>query len=153
MSEERKRILNMLAQNKITAEDAEALLDAMSPAPATGATDGGGRRDADPKYLRVLVEDVEDGHTGKVNVRVPFQLIAAQRRLADRPDAGHHCCGGEAWRQGIGGQSEVLGDPCGEGSFDAQVGTAHAGLQLGVALDHLMAQPQQVARLAARLGR
>jgi SHOCT-like protein len=82
MSEERKRILNMLAQNKITAEDAEALLDAMSSAPATGATEGGGPREADPKYLRVLVEDVEGGHTGKVNVRVPFQLIRAGMRLA-----------------------------------------------------------------------
>jgi SHOCT-like protein len=82
MNEERKRILNLLAQNKITAEDAEALLDAMSPPPATGTTDGGGAIGADPKYLRVLVEDVEDGHAGKVNVRVPFQLIRAGMRLA-----------------------------------------------------------------------
>jgi len=84
MNEERKRILNMLAENKITAEDAEALLDAMSPPPATGgtgATGGGGARSADPRYLRVLVED-QDGHTGKVNVRVPFQLIRAGVRLA-----------------------------------------------------------------------
>jgi len=81
MSEERKRILNMLAQNKITAEEAEALLDAMPP-PPTGASDSGSPRDTDPKYLRVLVEDVEDGHTGKVNVRVPFQLIRAGMRLA-----------------------------------------------------------------------
>lgn len=78
MSEERKRILNMLAQNKITAEEAESLLDAMSPPPVTGATDGGGAPIADPKYLRVLVEGGED----KVNVRVPLQLIRAGVRLA-----------------------------------------------------------------------
>jgi hypothetical protein len=82
MNEERKRILNMLAQNRITAEEAEALLDAMSPAPPAGATGGGGPLGADPKYLRVLVEDVEDGRPHKVNVRVPFQLIRAGMRLA-----------------------------------------------------------------------
>jgi hypothetical protein len=78
MNEERKRILNMLAENKITAEEAEALLDAMSSPPATGATVGGGARSADPRYLRVVVEGDED----KVNVRVPFQLIRAGMRLA-----------------------------------------------------------------------
>ena len=82
MNEERKRILNMLGQNRITAEEAEALLDAMSPPSATGAADGGGPIGADPKYLRVLVEDDKDGHAGKVNVRVPFQLIRAGMRLA-----------------------------------------------------------------------
>lgn len=78
MNEERKRILKMLAENKLTAEEAEALLDAMSSPPATGATVGGGTRSADPKYLRVVVEGDED----KVNVRVPFQLIRAGMRLA-----------------------------------------------------------------------
>lgn len=82
MNEERKRILNMLAEHKITAQDAEALLDAMSPPPATGATDSGGTPRADPKYLRVVVEGDADGHTDKVNVRVPFQLLRAGVRLA-----------------------------------------------------------------------
>src|SRR5262245_50971264 len=82
MNEERKRILNMLAANKITAQEAEALLDAMSPPTATSATTGGGTPVADPKYLRVVVEDDEDGHPSKVNVRVPFQLIRAGMRLA-----------------------------------------------------------------------
>jgi hypothetical protein len=72
----------MLARNKITVQEAEALLDTMSPLPATGTTDGGGAPGAEPKYLRVLVEGDEDGHTGKVNVRVPFQLIRAGVRLA-----------------------------------------------------------------------
>jgi hypothetical protein len=73
MNDERKRILNMLAVNKITAEEAEALLDAMSP--SAGAPAG---RGADPKFLRVVVEGGDD----KVNVRVPFQLIRAGMRLA-----------------------------------------------------------------------
>ena len=78
MNEERRRILNMLAESKITAEDAESLLEAMSSPPATGATVGGGARSADPKYLRVVVE----GDDEKANVRVPFQLIRAGMRLA-----------------------------------------------------------------------
>jgi hypothetical protein len=78
MNEERKRILNMLAEKKITAEEAEALLDAMSSPSTTGATVDGGARSADPKFLRVVVEGDED----KVNVRVPFQLIRAGMRLA-----------------------------------------------------------------------
>jgi hypothetical protein len=90
MNEERKRILNMLAANKITAQEAEDLLDAMSPPPATGAKDGGGGASADPKYLRVLVEDDQDGQTGKVNVRVPFQLIRAGVRLAALIPAAAH---------------------------------------------------------------
>src|SRR6266545_6145368 len=77
MNEERKRILNMLAENKITAQEAESLLDAMSRPPPPGAADSGARS-ADPKYLRVLVE----GGADKVNVRVPFQLIRAGVRLA-----------------------------------------------------------------------
>jgi hypothetical protein len=74
MNEDRKRILNMLAENKITAQEAEALLDVLSSS-AAGATE---ERRADPKFLRVLVEGSED----KVNVRVPFQLIRAGMRLA-----------------------------------------------------------------------
>jgi len=86
MNEERKRILNMLAENKITAQEAEALLDAMSLPRATGATVAGGARSTDPKYLRVLVEGGED----KVNVRVPFQLIRAGMRLAALIPASAH---------------------------------------------------------------
>ncbi|HEY4244022.1 MAG TPA: hypothetical protein VGM88_29620 [Kofleriaceae bacterium] len=73
----------MLAENKITAQEAEALLDAMSASPNPPAAAG-----ADPKYLRVLVEG--DAETGKVNVRVPFQLIRAGLRLAALIPAAAH---------------------------------------------------------------
>lgn len=86
MSEERKRILNMLAENKITAEQAEALLVAMSSPPDTGAAVADGARSADPKYLRVVVEGGDD----KINVRVPFKLIRAGMRLAALIPAAAH---------------------------------------------------------------
>lgn len=88
MNEERRRILTMLAEHKITAEEAEALLDAMTPGAPVVST--GAIATADPKYLRVLVEGHEDGHTGKVNVRVPFNLIRAGVRLAALIPAAAH---------------------------------------------------------------
>ena len=79
MNEERRRILNMLATGKITAAEAEELLDAAQPA---AAESGGAPTSAEPKYLRVLVEGHDGEHGGKVNVRVPFKLIRAGVRLA-----------------------------------------------------------------------
>ena len=89
MNEERRRILTMLAQNKISADEAEALLDAMSPG-ASAVSSGALVPEAQPKYLRVLVEGHEEGHSGKVNVRVPFNLIRAGVRLAALIPAAAH---------------------------------------------------------------
>lgn len=88
MSEERRRILAMLAEQKISAQEADALLDALgsrSDAAALGRSEV-----STPKYLRVLVEGHEEGHTGKVNVRVPFDLIRAGVRLAALIPAAAH---------------------------------------------------------------
>jgi hypothetical protein len=83
MNEDRKRILAMLADGKITADEAERLLDAMSSrsAPTPYASEGSNSR---PKYFRVEV-DANDGDPGgptKVNVRVPMQLLRAGVRLS-----------------------------------------------------------------------
>jgi len=76
MNEESRRILNMLAQGKISAQEAEQLLDAL---PEGGAPAGAASA---PKFLRVLVEDEKGEHGGKVNIRVPLNLIRAGVRLA-----------------------------------------------------------------------
>ena len=86
MSEERRRILAMLAERKISAEEADALLDALG----SRADAAGGSEPSTPKFLRVLVEGHEEGHTGKVNVRVPFDLIRAGVRLAALIPAAAH---------------------------------------------------------------
>ena len=44
MSEDRSRILNMLAEGKITAEEAERLLDALDPRTGGGTSTGGSQR-------------------------------------------------------------------------------------------------------------
>ncbi len=76
MSENRRQILDMLAQGKINADEAERLLSALEREPTGAET----RRKI--KYLRVVVDahDDVDGPT-KVNVRVPMQLLRAGVKL------------------------------------------------------------------------
>jgi hypothetical protein len=104
MSESQKKILEMLAQNKISVDDAHRLLCAV------GAEEGGrgeaGHRNtghenigdlakkvlSGHKYLRVTVTPPEggtdgegktyhDGKVGRVNVRIPMSLIRAGIKL------------------------------------------------------------------------
>lgn len=84
MNEDRRKILEMLATGKITADEADRLLAAMdkgseSSGPNGTAMSGPARK---PQFLRVLVED--EGWKGpvKVNVRVPMKLLRAGVRLA-----------------------------------------------------------------------
>jgi hypothetical protein len=88
MNEERLRILNLLAEGKIDAREAASLLDALGggAAPAPGRADPA----TSPRYLRVVVEGDEGGHAGRVNVRVPFNLIRAGVRLAALLPPGVH---------------------------------------------------------------
>ena len=84
MNEDRKRILAMLAEGKLTADEAERLLDAMGreSAPRPGVTSTAGSNGA-PKYFRVEVDAHEPGDSPtKVNVRVPMQLLRAGVRLS-----------------------------------------------------------------------
>ena len=67
MKEEMKQILDMLAAGKISAEDAERLIDKLGDDDTKRST-GSSR----PKYLRVHV-DGADGD--KVDVRIPLALI------------------------------------------------------------------------------
>ncbi len=81
MNEDRKRILDLLADGKINADEAERLIMALS---------GGSGGDADaqtarrrPKFLRVVVDSGGGYGEGpaKVNVRIPMQLLRAGVRL------------------------------------------------------------------------
>lgn len=86
MNENRRQILQMLSEGKISADEAERLISAVEEPSAAKSSDAGGRSAGkDPKYLRVQV-DSEDGggHDGptKVNVRVPMQLLRAGVKLA-----------------------------------------------------------------------
>ena len=109
MSEERKKVLELLAGGKITAEEADRLLERLqgrgqggpghgqgwgrqhrlraalsgsAPDPETAAgTEGGDDVSARPlpRYLRVVV----DGESGeKVNIRVPLKLVRTGIKLS-----------------------------------------------------------------------
>jgi len=80
-TEERLKILQMLEEGKISAEEATTLLRAM----------GGGQRTAprapgpggEGRYLRIRVNDMDSG-AAKVNVTVPMGLVSAGLRMAKR---------------------------------------------------------------------
>jgi hypothetical protein len=78
MSEETRKILEMLREGKIDVEEADKLLAAVAPQGDEPAAPRGSR-----KYLRVQV-DPEPGaqNMDRVNVRVPMKLIRAGLKLA-----------------------------------------------------------------------
>jgi hypothetical protein len=78
MNEERKKVLQMLAEGKISADEAERLLEALEnriseASPATSLAETGL-----PKYLFVKVDSTSGD---KVNIRVPMRLIQAGIKL------------------------------------------------------------------------
>jgi hypothetical protein len=86
MNEQRRQILHMLAEGKITADEAEQLIAALErDQPDMSSPPAPPRQKARPKYLRVVVNSPDnfggDG-PGKVNVRVPIQLLRAGVQLA-----------------------------------------------------------------------
>jgi polyhydroxyalkanoate synthesis regulator phasin len=82
MDEQGRQILVMLAEGKITADEAERLINALERQQAEPAAGAESRPKARPKYLRVLVEDTSGGdEPSRVNIRVPLQLLRAGVRL------------------------------------------------------------------------
>ena len=80
MKEERKKVLEMLSEGKISADEAERLLQTLESktaeaSPQTALTETLNNL---PKYLFIKVDSV-DGD--KVNIRVPLKLIKAGIKL------------------------------------------------------------------------
>ena len=85
MNNDRRSVLQMLSDGKITADEAERLLGAMEGASATPrAFDGptAGHNKPQPKYLRVSVDATDEDGPTKVNIRVPMALLRAGVRLS-----------------------------------------------------------------------
>ena len=86
MSVERMKVLEMLAAGKITAPDAEKLLEKLESAPPVAGAGGDAMGETSetekkkPKYLRIVVDS-----PGKeqVNVRVPFSFVRANMKLVN----------------------------------------------------------------------
>lgn len=89
-SEERMRILRMVQDGKITAEEAARLLEVLEgirkPAESTGQ--GGGASTPfpagkGPRWFRVHVTDTNSGRT-RVNVRLPVSVVSAGIKMGAR---------------------------------------------------------------------
>ena len=84
MMENRRQVLDMLAQGKITADEAERLLSLVDqPAGAdAGSKETSEARKPAPKYLRVVIQEGDGPDSEHVNIRVPMGLIRAGVKLA-----------------------------------------------------------------------
>jgi hypothetical protein len=83
MNEERRQILQMLAEGKITADEAEQLVDAVEREQPEQSPAVASRPKPRAKYLRVVVVDDTGGDgPSRVNIRIPLQLLRAGVRLA-----------------------------------------------------------------------
>jgi hypothetical protein len=85
MQTERRKVLDMLAEGKVSAADAERLLSKLAasgeddPADSADPADAVGPEPSSLKYLRVVV----DGRDGdKVNIRVPLGLLRTGIKLS-----------------------------------------------------------------------
>jgi hypothetical protein len=85
VTEERRKILEMLAEGKINADEADRLIGALGGASSTAtATATAVQTKPLPKFIRVMV-DAKEGKDDKpvhINVRVPIALLRAGVRLA-----------------------------------------------------------------------
>jgi hypothetical protein len=83
MADNQKRILELLADKKISVDEAQRLLSLTEPEKDTG-TGGVGESAGSkggPKYFRILMQPEEGSGKDSVNVRVPMALIRAGMKL------------------------------------------------------------------------
>lgn len=85
MSAERKKVLELLAQGKITADEAEKLLNKLdslsgfTTEPESAASESKATDTKPLRYLRVEVE--KPGSSDNVNVRIPLSFLRASAGL------------------------------------------------------------------------
>jgi hypothetical protein len=88
MSESQKKILEMLAQKKISVDEAYRLLELLQPETGTGTKEPKEPKESksSAKYLRVEIKSSAEGSPAgvpeHVNVKVPMSLIRAGVKLS-----------------------------------------------------------------------
>lgn len=78
-TEERMKILKMVDEGKISAQEGAKLLSALSSRQSVGAP-ASPRRPGSPSWLRVRVTDVKTGRS-KASVQIPLSLIDAGMKI------------------------------------------------------------------------
>jgi len=85
MSDDTRRVLDLLAQGKITVEDADRLLRAMTAEEPRRQDEAGAPAAERPqlRWVRIAVHKAaKDGHRDKdVNIRVPIAIVKSGMRL------------------------------------------------------------------------
>lgn len=88
MSAERKKVLEMLAQGKITADEAEKILDKLTASASDQNSsnekpeEGSASAPKNPRFLRIVIERPGQDH---VNLRMPLSLTRTGKLLAILP--------------------------------------------------------------------
>jgi hypothetical protein len=86
MSEETRRVLDLLSQGKITVDEADQLLKAVAAAdaaPVEATTDAQANTGGAPKWIRINVHKPANDRRGDkdVNIRVPVAIVKGGMRL------------------------------------------------------------------------
>lgn len=83
MSDDRRRVLDLLAAGKITVDEAEQLLSALGAPRAARSGAGDAGPESTPRYLRVMVHKAADDWrpSKDVNIRVPLAFVRSGLRL------------------------------------------------------------------------
>jgi hypothetical protein len=94
MSDETRRVLDLLSQGKITVDEADRLLSAIAPPPASeparatppaagDAAKNDARAEAKPRYVRITVHKAahDARHEKDVQIRVPIAIVKSGMRL------------------------------------------------------------------------
>jgi hypothetical protein len=93
MSDERRRVLDLLAQGKITVEEADQLLRALTDQPARTDASPAADTHAQTKPRFILVQVHKPGKEGRdpkdVNIRVPMGIIRGGLRLGSMVPGFH----------------------------------------------------------------
>ncbi|MGQ9903299.1 MAG: SHOCT-like domain-containing protein [Anaerolineae bacterium] len=81
--EERMKVLKMIEEGKITAEEGAKLLAALDAAPRAGKAPASSPPVGSGRWLRVRVTDITSGRP-KVNVTVPIGLVSVGLKMGAR---------------------------------------------------------------------
>jgi hypothetical protein len=81
VNEQRRQVLRMLAEGKITTDETERLIDALQREQPELPPGAAVRPKPRPKYLRVVAVDNSGAGPSRINIRVPLQLLRAGVRL------------------------------------------------------------------------
>ncbi len=84
MSDETRRVLDLLAQGRMTVDEAEQLLRAVSSPRSESSSRSEPGGEPRPRYFRITVEKAATGSRPekKVNIRIPVSIARSGMRLA-----------------------------------------------------------------------